>query len=90
MTRPRYTETELLFERSATAQHVDGTGDESGSGQADRGAGGGSTAASGFACARLFPSVRQHSYCGEKQDREMNVIAPVPAREVHGRRCAAF
>ena len=31
-----------------------------------------------------------HSYSGEHQDREMDVIAPVPAREVHGRRCAAF
>jgi hypothetical protein len=90
MTRRRYTQTELLFETSATAQHVDGTGDDGVSGQADRGAGSLSTAAPGFACSRLFPSVRQHSYCGEKQDREMNVIAPVPAREVHGRRCAAF
>ena len=43
-----------------------------------------------FAAARLFPTVWQHSYCGEHQDREMDVIAPVPAREVHGRRCAAF
>ena len=43
-----------------------------------------------FALALLFPSVCKHSYCGGHQDREMNVIAPVPAREVHGRRCAAF
>jgi hypothetical protein len=63
MTRSRYTETELLFERSATAQHVDGTGDDGGSGQADLGAGSGRTVAPGFGCSRLFPSVRQHSYC---------------------------
>ena len=43
-----------------------------------------------FALSLLFPRVWQHSYCGEHQDREMDVIAPVPAREVHGRRCAAF